>query len=88
MENPWPSSHILKDNLICWKTNMTDVVKLDFGDKWEYYRNKSSGFYDNAGDLEKNPLAIAKTLELAWEDNKVSTTLLGLVDRIITFAKR
>ena len=65
---------------------MTNAIETDFGNKWEFYRNKSSAFYNNAGDLEKNPLAIAKTLELAWIDNEVSTTLLDLVERLIRFA--
>ena len=37
---------------------------------------------------KKNPLAIAKTLELAWADKKASKLLIDLTNRIIEFAKR
>ena len=67
---------------------MTDAIKAEFGANWEKYKNKSALFYGNAGDLDKNPLAIAKTLEFAWDDKKVSTLLTDLADRIIAFAKR
>lgn len=87
-ENEWPSSHIIYENLCCWKTNLTDTIKTEFGEDWQKYRDKASAYYDNAGDLEKNPLAIAKTIELAWADGKRSTTLLELVDRIIHYARK
>ena len=87
-ENEWPADNIIKDNLTCWKTKLTDAIKAEFGADWEKYKNKSALFYDNAGDLDKNPLAIAKTLEFAWADKKVSTLLTDLADRIIAFAKR
>jgi putative ATP-dependent endonuclease of the OLD family len=87
-ENEWPTANITKENLVAWKTNLTDTIKVEFGTDWEKYKNKSSVFYDNAGDLEKNPLAIAKTLELAWDDKKVSTVLTNVVDQILAFAKK
>lgn len=87
-ENEWPADNIIKDNLTCWKTKLTDAIKAEFGTDWEKYKNKSASFYDYAGDLDKNPLAIAKTLELAWADKIVSTLLTDLADRIIAFAKR
>ena len=87
-ENEWPSSNIFKDNLCCWLTNLTDTIKAEFGNDWQIYRDKTSAFYDNAGDLEKNPLAIAKTLELAWADDKKSQLLLDLIDRIIDYAEK
>jgi hypothetical protein len=60
---------------------------MEFGADWQAYREKASAFYDNAGDLEKNPLAIAKTLELAWADRKKSQILLNLIDRMIDYAE-
>lgn len=87
-ENEWADAHIIKENLTCWKTNLRDEVKQELGADWEKFRNQSFAFYDNAGDLDKNPLAIAKTLELAWTDGKKSKLLSGLTDRIIDFAKK
>jgi putative ATP-dependent endonuclease of the OLD family len=87
-ENEWPDTQIIKENLTCWHTNLTNLIREEFGADWEVYRNKSSAYYDNAGDLEKNPLAIAKTLELAWNDGRSSTTLIQLVDRILQFAEK
>lgn len=86
-ENEWPSSNIYKSNLSCWLTNLTETIKAEFSSDWQTYRNKACAFYDNAPDLEKNPLAIAKTLELAWIDGKKSRILLDLIDRIILFAE-
>jgi putative ATP-dependent endonuclease of the OLD family len=87
-ENEWPTANILKENLTCWQTNLTETIKAELGPDWQTYRDKTSTFYDNAGDLEKNPLAIAKTLELAWIDNKKSRILLDLISRMIIFAKK
>lgn len=87
-ESEWPSGHIIKENLCCWQTNMTETIKAEFGEDWQKYRDKTSAFYNNARNLEKNPLAIAKTLDFAWEDGKKSTTLIGLIDRIISFAQK
>jgi predicted ATP-dependent endonuclease of OLD family len=86
-ENEWPTANIIKENLICWQTNLTETIKTELGTDWQTYRDRTSTFYDNAGDLEKNPLAIAKVLELAWIDNKKSSILIDLIDRMIKFAK-
>ncbi len=87
-ENEWPTNHIICENLCCWKTNLTETIKTEFGEDWQKYRDKISAYYDNAGDLEKNPLAVAKTLELAWSNGQRSKILLELIDRIILFASK
>ena len=87
-ENEWPTNHIEKENLTCWKTNIADAIKTDIGADWKKYEDKSAADYSYAGDLQKNPLAIAKTLELAWADKKASKLLIDLTNRIIEFAKR
>lgn len=86
-QNEWPTSNIFKDNLSCWCTNLTDTIKSEIRD-WQKYRDRASAIYDNAGDLEKNPLAIAKTLELAWKDGNKSKLLTDLIDRMIKFANK
>ncbi len=86
-ENEWPISHIVKENLTCWNTKMADAIKTDIGDSWKRYEDISATFYGKAGDLQKNPLAIARTLESAWTCDKKSKLLIDLTDRIIEFAK-
>ena len=86
-ENEWQKNHIIKPNLTCWKENIGKTIAEDIGAEWKKYEEKAAADYDNAGGLNKNPLAIAKTLEYAWDDKKVSKNLLELTDRIIAFAK-
>ncbi len=87
-ENEWPTTNIVRDNLTCWQINLTETIKIEFGADWQVYKDRAAAFYDNAGDLEKNPLAIAKMLELAWNDGKKSNILIDLTNRIIQFAKK
>lgn len=86
-EDEWPKSDIVKKDLTMWNTNLTDIIKNEFGMDWEKYKDLSMKYYDQAGDLEKNPLAIAKTLEYAWNDKKESKILIELIERILIFAK-
>lgn len=83
----WSSSHIIENNLTAWSTNLTKVIEEEFGSDYTKYTNEASDFYGNVGGLKKNPLAIAKALELAWNDGYKSQHLLDLVKRIIKFSK-
>ncbi len=85
-ESEWPNNHIIKDDLTCWKHNITDDLKEEMGEDWQKALNKASASYDNAAG-KKNTLIIAKAHEYAWAENKKSDMLLALVDRIISFAK-
>lgn len=87
-ENEWPENNVYKNNLACWKTNLTDSIKTEIGENWKKYKDKSALIYDNAPGLEKNPLAVAKTIELAWDAGDKSNLLISLVDQIIDFAKQ
>src|SRR5690625_3272390 len=86
-ENDWPGDHITKDNLTCWKTNIGVEVENEIGSDWKKFKQEAEQHYDNAGGLNKNPLVVAKILELAWENGKKSELLDKLVDRIIKFAE-
>jgi len=86
-ENDWPGDHITKDNLTCWKTNIGIEVENEIGSDWKKFKQEAEQHYDNAGGLNKNPLVVAKILELAWENGKKSELLDKLVDRIIKFAE-
>lgn len=85
-ESDWPENHIIKSDLTTWKTNLTEEIKQELGDDLKKYEEKAAAYYGNAGGLKKNPLAIAKTLEYAWEDGVKSNLLIDLTDRIVEFA--
>lgn len=85
--NEWPDSNLIQDNLTCWKSNLTDTIAEELGQSFKKHEDEAALSYGNAGNLNKNPLAIAKALELAWNDNVKSQNLLDLVDRIVGFAK-
>lgn len=85
-ESEWPANNIIKDNLWGWKTNLGDTIKKEIPD-WTKYYDQASLEYGNAGGLQKNPLVISRTLELAWEAGEKSQTLLTLVGNIINFAQ-
>ncbi len=86
-ENEWPDDHIRKDNLTCWKTNIGSEVEKEIGTDWNKFKQEAEQHYDNAGGLNKNPLVVAKILDIAWSNGKKSALLNNLVDRIILFAK-
>jgi predicted ATP-dependent endonuclease of OLD family len=86
-ESEWPQNHIIKTNLTCWKTKIGDVIEAEIGADWKGYEDKAALDYGNAKALNKNPLAVAKALEYAYIDGKISQSLTGLTERIIAFAK-
>lgn len=86
-ESEWPADTICKGDLTLWKENLTDHVSAELGDEWKRHFDASRAHYDNAPDLKKNPLAISRALELAWNENVRSTSLIALVDRIVNFAR-
>jgi len=87
-ESEWPDNTIIRDGLTAWKTNLTTKIMNEFGNNLKKYEDAVALYYGNAGGLKKNPLAIAKTLELAWEDGVKSLILIELTDRILEFIKK
>jgi putative ATP-dependent endonuclease of the OLD family len=85
-ENEWTADHIIKDNCTCWKTNIGNEVTSEFGADWTKYKTEAEKYYENPGGLNKNPLSIAKILDLINKENKKSQLLTDLVERIIDFA--
>lgn len=79
----WPESDIKKFNLRMWKTNITDTVGSEFGEKWKTHEDQAAAYYGNAGGLRKNPLAVSRALESAWNEGLKSATLQELVDSIL-----
>lgn len=80
------TNNIIEDNLWGWQKNLGEAIKSEIPN-WQKFFNQASLEYGNAGGLKKNPLVVARTLELAWEANEKSSQLLLLVEKIISFAK-
>lgn len=87
-ESEWPDKTIIRDGLTAWQTNLTIEIMNELGEHLKKFEDASALHYGNAGGLKKNPLAIAKTLELAWEDGIKSQILIELTDRIVEFIKK
>jgi putative ATP-dependent endonuclease of OLD family len=87
-ESEWPDKTIIRDGLTAWQTNLTVEIMNELGDSLKKHEDAAALHYGNAGGLKKNPLAIAKTLELAWNDGTKSQLLIELTDRIVEFIKK
>ena len=81
----WPTDNVIADNLTMWKTNITNVVQNEIGEKWTEYFTAASANYGNAKGLQKNPLAISHALEAGWNENNKSTLLQELIEKLVTF---
>lgn len=86
-ENEWSPTTLWKDDLTLWGTNITTQVEQEHGDKWKGHLDNARAHYGNAADLDKNPLAISRALETAWNANIRSQTLIQLTNNIVKFAK-
>ncbi len=81
----WPTDDVITDNLTIWKTNITDMVQNEIGNKWTEYLTSASANYGNAKGLQKNPLAISHALETGWNKNDKSTMLQEVIEKLVTF---
>ena len=86
-EESWPVASIWQTDLTIWKTNITKEVRDELGDGWKTYLDEAAAFYGNSGGLEKNPLAISRALEAAWNVGVRSASLETLAKGIISFAE-
>lgn len=87
-EDIMPKSNLIFENFTCWSTNITHTIKSEIGKDLEPYKAETEKIYGQAGGLEKNPLAIAKKLQLAWDAGIKSNILLKLCEDILKFAKK
>ena len=63
----WPDYDVKKNNLRMWKSNITKTVGPELGEQWKQHVDQAAAYYGNAGGLNKNPLAVSRALESAWE---------------------
>lgn len=83
-EDEFQAANIVKPNLWAWKTNLGKEVKSEIPN-WNAFYTISCAEFGNAADLHKNPLVVARTLELAWEKEETSPNLIKLIETIIEF---
>jgi putative ATP-dependent endonuclease of the OLD family len=79
----WPESDIKKANLYMWKTNITNTIGPEFGTQWIHHEEQAAAHYGSPGGLKKNPLAVSRALESAWNAGLKSTALQELVHSIL-----
>jgi predicted ATP-dependent endonuclease of OLD family len=79
----WPETDIKKINLRMWKTNITDTVGSELGTNWKKHEDQAAAHYGNANGLKKNPLAVSRALESAWQEGLKSKSLQELVDCLL-----
>ena len=86
-ESEWPSTSIWHDDLTMWSTNITHTVEEELGETWKQHCDAAAAHYGNAGGLKKNPLAVSRALESAWNNDIRSPSLQQLATNIISFAE-
>jgi energy-coupling factor transporter ATP-binding protein EcfA2 len=84
---PFPASNVFNGNHAIWTTNLTDVVKSDFGANYQRITDPIRVGYAQEGGLEKNDLFIADWLAAARADGLTSATLTQLCQNILTHAR-
>ncbi|RYY89977.1 MAG: DUF2813 domain-containing protein [Chitinophagaceae bacterium] len=84
--NEWPTTICHKRNLWLWPTHADEAIKPEIP-SWQHHAQTAALEYGNPGGLGKNALAIARTLELAWNAGERSPSLLQLVTSIVDFAR-
>ncbi|NWO57051.1 ATP-dependent nuclease [Chromohalobacter israelensis] len=80
----WPDYDVKKNNLRMWKTNITKTVGPELGEQWKQHVDQAAAYYGNAGGLNKNPLAVSRALESAWESGLRSEALQDLVNEMLS----
>jgi len=83
----FPTSHVIANNHVIWETNLTSMIRADFGDNYSRYTDAARVNYAQEGGLEKNDLFIAEWLTMAHEQQISSPTLATLCSTIIEFAR-
>ena len=85
--NPFPAGNICVGNHAIWQTDLTDVVKADFGANYQRLADAARVNYAQEGGLEKNDLFIADWLSAARGEGLASATLTQLCQTILAFAR-
>jgi putative ATP-dependent endonuclease of OLD family len=84
--DPFPSEHVWGKDHAIWDTELTLVVKGDFGGDYDRFANAARQHYAQEGGLEKNDLFIADWVSAAYQEGFRSPSLKKLAESILTFA--
>lgn len=84
---PFPQDHVFANNHTIWSTNMTEVVKGDFGENYQRITDAIRLNYHNEPSLNKNDLFIAEWLTAAYNEGLRSPNLSTLCNSILQFAR-
>jgi len=86
--DPFPTAIFWADRAVCWPTNITGLIKHEVGNAWSTATAQSETEFGQPGDLQKNALHIARSLEIAWEAGAKSASLQKLSEKIVDFAAK
>jgi hypothetical protein len=86
---PFPANTFWGDTVVMWPSDLGQVVEQEIGkEDWDRYRSEADTQYGHAGNLRKNTLHIASSLQMAWEAGKKSDSLKRLCEMVMEFAKK
>lgn len=85
--HPFPEANVYAGNHVIWATNLTKIVKDDFGIDYERITSTTRTNYAQEGGLEKNDLFIAEWVTAARDEGLSSSNLTQLCQSILTFAR-
>ena len=84
--DPFPAEVLWGDNYAVWPTDIGLEIKDELGNQtWIDLTNKARKTFDPGESLSKNPLLIAETLRLAWEEGKKPSALTKLTESLTEF---
>lgn len=86
-DSEWPTDHVWKSDFAMWKNNLGDLVESEIGANWKKHMDSAADYYGHPGGLKKNPLAISRALEAAWNAGDKSPSLQKLAENIVSFAE-
>ena len=67
---------------------VTELIKKEIGENWSKHENSAAARYGQPGGLKKNPLAISRAHECAWENGDKSSSLESLVRLLVSFSEQ
>lgn len=91
VSNPegFPSNTFWNGCVAMWPSDIEKVVEQDIGSsEWNGFRAEADKKYGHTGNLQKNTLHIASSLQLAWDAGTKSASLEKLCENIMRFARK
>jgi len=86
--DPFPSTTFWGSGVIMWPSEIGEVIEGEIGKvEWSRCQSEADAKYGYAGNLHKNILHIACSLETAWQAEKRSVSLQNACENIMKFAE-